>query len=94
MSHGGQVVLGPPRDLHNICRASQTSEVRFLLDLRAICTLFVEPQHSRRALFEGTCVRPAQYWWGFIKLGGPFFVGRPCDLHTICGASAQSEVPV
>ena len=62
-----------------------------MLDVRAICTLFVEPQHNRRSLFEETSVRPAQFLWGFMTLGGPFFVGPPCDLHTICGAFANMK---
>ena len=36
-------------------------------------------------------MRPAQFLWGFMTLGGPFFVGPPCDLHTICGAFANMK---
>ena len=36
-------------------------------------------------------MRPAQYVWGFIKLGGPFFGGPPYDLHTICGACTNMK---
>ena len=61
---------------------------------QTICTISAEADESWRSGCFGTPLRPAQYLWGFIKLGGPFFVGPPCDLHTICGASAQSEVPV